>query len=274
VQPQNIVTNADLFHYCSMQTLLAILENKTLRLSSINHMNDCNELRYFQRLAMQHIKEIPDLTDDDRGAIELFYAADRLDQQDHVSLEAFANTYCFCLSTQPDDLSQWRGYGDDGHGVAIGFCRSMLVEFANKRLDFSFVPIQYNEPAAIDALRALGFSNPAGSLFRLVSARRAIDRLAAQFKDPAFEAEHEWRLIYSPAGAVYETADGPAFRAMLRNKTVVPCYDIPIDKFLVESITLGPNVSQMSEVGLARLLDARGYLPMLQRSKIGYRSRF
>lgn len=40
------------------------------------------------------------------------------------SLERFlesAHGFGFCLTKNPDQLSQWRGYADDGHGVAIGF---------------------------------------------------------------------------------------------------------------------------------------------------------
>lgn len=37
-------------------------------------------------------------------------------------------TFCVCFSESKDKLSQWRGYAQDGKGIAIGFDRGVLEE--------------------------------------------------------------------------------------------------------------------------------------------------
>ena len=39
----------------------------------------------------------------------------------------------FCLSEEPDLLSQWRGYADDGQGFSVGFNKEYLEELSNSR---------------------------------------------------------------------------------------------------------------------------------------------
>lgn len=46
----------------------------------------------------------------------------------------------FCMSEQPDILSQWRGYADDGKGFSVGFSKAYLDELARnaKSIEYSF----------------------------------------------------------------------------------------------------------------------------------------
>ena len=49
------------------------------------------------------------------------------------NLEGLYEGLGLCLSHEPDLLSQWRGYADDGTGLAIGFNRSYLEWLAEDR---------------------------------------------------------------------------------------------------------------------------------------------
>jgi hypothetical protein len=56
----------------------------------------------------------------------------------------------FCLSEEGDLLSQWRGYADDGCGVAIGFESSFFSDLTEmtpdraKGFDLLFVQVCYD----------------------------------------------------------------------------------------------------------------------------------
>ncbi|SCJ52561.1 Protein of uncharacterised function (DUF2971) [uncultured Clostridium sp.] len=93
------------YHYCSLDTLHKIIEGKTIRLSNIDRMNDSNEGKDIEKFAKDIIDTMPE------SLREQYY-----NQRIYIS----------CFSKGKDILSQWRAYGDDGKGVAIGFDLSEL----------------------------------------------------------------------------------------------------------------------------------------------------
>jgi hypothetical protein len=61
--------------------------------------------------------------------------------------ENFFDGLGFCLSQQPDLLSQWRGYADDGQGFSIGFSKPYLQELSMKKsvknIEFNLCKVLY-----------------------------------------------------------------------------------------------------------------------------------
>lgn len=62
-----------------------------------------------------------------------------------------------CFSTVSDDLGQWRAYGGDGHGFAIGFDTEKLKEL-EKHKCIHFEEIKYGEHEKINLLKKLWIS--------------------------------------------------------------------------------------------------------------------
>ena len=61
--------------------------------------------------------------------------------------------YAICFSSNPDLLSQWRGYADNGAGVAIGFHKEYFTLCANQIQNLSASDIVYITPQqSIDTL--------------------------------------------------------------------------------------------------------------------------
>ena len=56
-------------------------------------------------------------------------------------------TFCVCFSESRDQLSQWRGYAQDGNGMAIGFDKGIL-EKLNQISEFhiAFGKVIYDKP--------------------------------------------------------------------------------------------------------------------------------
>lgn len=104
-----------LYHYCSTQTGLAILQSRTFRLSALSAANDSMEGRVLGRVFAQLLSETglpPDVVDVATVIVEGY----------PDSTEGFA----FCLSEKGDTLSQWRAYSADGTGISIGFSAELL----------------------------------------------------------------------------------------------------------------------------------------------------
>lgn len=132
-----------IYHYCSAETLLAIVQNKTLRFSDINMLNDAEEgwwgYRIFEEAATNVINRI-DLPAEVCALIEGL-DNDFVDKIDAIwsSSGLKLSSFVSCFSTERDSLSQWRAYADDGRGFAIGFRVSEL-----RRLTVQILDVEYD----------------------------------------------------------------------------------------------------------------------------------
>ena len=204
-----------IYHYCSLSTFLTIIKNKTLRLSNIIKSNDYLERSYLVSCCEDAIndyfqkhfsdpdhpntKEIKDLVHK-----HLVAAVDELNQTALIG-------HVLCFSRKGDLLSQWRGYGDDGKGVAIGFDRTVLERFFNQGTHLKLEDVIYRkaideeiknfaEDSCATVQNALRHFPNGDKLTANISTacRQIVINLflskAMVYKNPGFEEEQEVRL--------------------------------------------------------------------------------
>ena len=94
------------YHYCSAESFMDIIKNKTLRLTDLRHMNDMEELILGERLLNELLE-----TEEKGEYIRAIY--------DFFKPQIIQLSMSF--SENIDQLSQWRGYADDARGFCIGF---------------------------------------------------------------------------------------------------------------------------------------------------------
>lgn len=152
-----------LYHYCSLNTFMKIIETKTLRLSEIEKSNDYMELVWLKdkiipKIIRQRFKKIFGSSSLSftlegitiKGAegiikmLEWFYDREGQDKM----FEPF--TLAFCLSESGDLLSQWRGYADNARGLSIGMDKTIFESmfkvpflYGNTISPINFDKIQY-----------------------------------------------------------------------------------------------------------------------------------
>jgi hypothetical protein len=110
ILPEN--ERSELFHYTTADGLLGILTDRALWATDATYLNDASEFRYADELVREALRG---LNVDSTGTLDLkgFLFSDFL-------LDSMAcHVACFC--EDGDLLSQWRAYGRDGMGYAIGF---------------------------------------------------------------------------------------------------------------------------------------------------------
>ncbi|MBO9396785.1 DUF2971 domain-containing protein [Shimia sp. R9_2] len=135
-----------LFHYCSTQTGFAILQKREIRLSALSSANDTLEGRVLGRVFTHLLREteLPEELVDVAAVIVEGYPD---------ATEGFA----FCLSEKGDLLSQWRSYGRDGSGFALGFSRDLLEEdFGDVNFGsrfFELMAVNYGEKGLNESLK-------------------------------------------------------------------------------------------------------------------------
>ena len=197
-----------LFHYTSARALLRILESNQLWATNAVFMNDQVEIVH----AAHILRNASDsLIEDDEfeGAdpdqlLRATTAIRRVLNQLHNYVEAYVS--CFC--SDPDLLSQWRGYGEEG-GVSVGFDSAKLRKFASDSPGIvALVEVTYESEKHYSQLYDLAkrwTKMYLKSLERDDRSRLHVEAtlfaqsfawLAASMKNSAFSEEKEWRLIY------------------------------------------------------------------------------
>lgn len=99
-----------LYHYCSPEGFLGIMQSKKLWLSGLHNMSDYLDGSWVAGIIS-----------------DIFYELSSEYSQDAINKVATSynhskfSPYVCCFSEDGDLLSQWRGYASDGSGFSIGF---------------------------------------------------------------------------------------------------------------------------------------------------------
>lgn len=281
----------DLYHYCSTDTFVSIISNRSIRLSSLTLSNDSKE----GELIKEHLMHVAQ----DAGVYRSVLR--NLERALQVTYEVF-DGLGFCLSENGDLLSQWRGYADDGRGVCIGFRSEYLEELADARLQkdeesFSLKQLEYDSSRQAEVakkhfeqLRPLldqgAFKSTVGSLLAPITEEEkeeikkqtdnaylvTLDAMMRMFelKHPAFKEELEWRLISFSIKKANHAKN--KFRSC-RDK-IVPYLEVPLQPLsqpAISTVYLGPRHTTPPHV-IKQMLHSSGFgEPAVIKSAATYR---
>jgi len=183
-----------LYHYTTADGLLSMFRTGHLWATDAGYMNDPHELRYgLDCLAMVA----------ERHARFRRVAAQLRSLIEDVARQKILNgrIYLASFSRDGDLLSQWRAYGANGGGFAIGLSSRVLLatapEFSGQatRVLQRVVYDKRLQVAQLEqALRKISTRHIAGERARLPLLLWFSDFLMS-FKHPSFSEEAEWRLI-------------------------------------------------------------------------------
>lgn len=198
---------ATLFHYTTSAGLRGITATGTLRLCDLFTMNDPTEMRHGVRYVVNALQEA---AAKGHRAAKLFawQFAEHLNQ----NLERISRQFVTCFTPVGDDLGQWRAYGENGKGFAIGFDGPKMEAAFHElpHLNGTFA-VNYRvdllreaaEKIVHEALKVLEFptgrkyDGPTISAFLQalsVETSNAILYTAMLFKHPAYSVEREYRF--------------------------------------------------------------------------------
>lgn len=270
------------FHYTDINGFISILENDTLRLSSYRTMNDSMELNWA-------VDKIIDAIATNCESI--------LDRRFHNEIKssvkaAHLHAYLACFSAEKDLLSQWRAYGDDGRGFAIGFdLNSTSFELELSRIEpyepdtqRYFFDVSYDDKSLDRAIEGyIGRFKLYKSKLRSDpdSIKQCADELAiyllndaVKYKNPAFSEEKECRMV----NFTYKNYNGDFMGVPSRVKfkssgcRLSSFFEYKFKKSAITEIVLGPK-SEIDEKELSLFLHENGYSESLtvSRSSASYR---
>ena len=269
----------ELFHYTDLDGIAGILTSRYLWLSKISTLNDTSEIN----LGVHHFKVFaqeaaPSLATDE-GKL-LLEAAEQLDHFRRTNI--CVGSFC----EEEDQLGQWRSYGNDGRGIAIGFNSAALARIASAH-QVRLVRCVYGPEDHVRITKEM-----TGVLLEAYRRERATSReawddlirrfissfllIAPVIKDSHFGQEREWRLVSLP-----RPADDPNLTAVFSGNQASVRFVLPLceegarDVDVISSIVIGPtvdpeNIADAVDV-LARHTGFR--IPAIRYSRIPYRPR-
>ena len=120
-----------IYHYCTLDTFFRIITNKTIRLSDLRKTNDSAEKLWGEKVALEALNESLKDNGINMELHEDYYYSDGVlshyeQAKSELNRMLKNKTLITCFSLEGDQLGQWRGYGQNGEGISIGFDYKLL----------------------------------------------------------------------------------------------------------------------------------------------------
>lgn len=258
-----------LYHYTSFASGLAILDSKAMWATHCRALNDEKEVRHAVHVLTHAVENyVRQSGFKDESTVK---AISRHFQSSGEKLLG----HCICSFSESEDiLSQWRAYGSDGQGLAIGFNAKLLQRDAlasgfklgrciydsklQYKLCFEFVASLLKDTDVLTLIK--DFPEPLA-----LSVETFIYTVGLFLKHPAFIDEREWRLV---SGENHLYSPNWKFRATARGLTSYVIVQLP-SIFERESddeemqfrphfkFTLGPKAKVMPTVQILQAISQR-----------------
>ncbi len=241
-----------LYHYTTQEALLKIFEGRkceqeeerkyVLRATKIQYMNDASELVAPLKIADEILAERDrrkDVTEEEKGMIQAL--------RSFIDIGKDVNVCSVSFSGEPDDLSQWRAYGGDGSGYAIGFDRAQLEAHAAAK-KCKLRKCEYEPKRQRKVIESTISVLIKSALLRSEFPPHTIDagslyeelvQVALMMKSKPFAKEHEWRIV-SAGLCSYLNCH---FRH--DKSKMIPYWHFPLDLTIIRRIFIGPTQDPM-----------------------------
>lgn len=246
-----------IFHYTTQRGILGIVENHAMWATQVHFLNDKNEVLLTFKLLERELKKLAGKAQTPKLKSilnEIRRNLPRIDQG-HICISSFCEV--------GDLLSQWRGYGNQGKGYAIGFNLQELTEIA-KRQHFVLWPCVYNSSLQIELVTYLidswcrEFCSENTEREKMMSViNTSVCQLAPIIKDESFSEEKEWRLVSSVV-----SSKSPCFAFREGEFSLIPYYNFQIadenGRNSIKKIVVGPSPHmELARNSLSTFLAAR-----------------
>ncbi len=197
-----------LYHYSVTEPVVSILEKNELWATNAVFMNDESEIRYAANTLRQILKDVAN--DPEFISVDVENLSRALTPLERVlaNLHSYVEVFVACFSSEQDQLSQWRAYGQSG-GLSIGFDSSGLRKLIDDQPgNLALVQVSYDDTENSRRIYALVKSWLAMYLESLHKDARTKPHVEAMLfaqsfalhaisiKDNAFAEEKEWRLVW------------------------------------------------------------------------------
>lgn len=203
-KPKKVDVPETLYHYTDAAGLFGMLSGGAIWLTEARYLNDKTENIAFLEVAKSMLYKKSNSSSDD---IEKSLCAKI---PSYLSVKSNVRTFIFSLSSQMDDLSQWRGYAHEGKGFTIGFSGESLCDCAISESMMGLAKVDYDrsgqnkitEIALRDFIKDLKKEIAKNNLTNdeliddaALTFDLMLEDVAARHKHDSFIGENEWRIV-------------------------------------------------------------------------------
>lgn len=245
-------------------------------------IENANENKFEEIIAIEkhgYVSIFPDFEDSLEKGLNSLFNNKSLEERKYILLKGIGNfrtvlykelrsrlraTYISCFSLCEDKLSQWRGYGEDGAGVAIGIKVKTIKEYEKNVKGIFARQVEYYEANQKNILQ----KGLAEWMKDLNSIKQWTHSVFPFIKPVGFREEEEWRLIYNP-----EKENELKFNCHKKGNRLGWHYELPITPDTISKIIIGPkNKTKPGEI--AKVMAMNGFQiqeSQIEPSKLTYR---
>ncbi|MFC0452189.1 DUF2971 domain-containing protein [Rhodococcus jostii] len=273
-------TPKTLHHYTDSQGLLGILQNRNFWATDTRYLNDTQELRHGCETMVAALRKAADQqapAGEDAEAKEaavarttaLRFTATALARGQLFDTSPHGGAYVTCFCEGGDQLGQWRGYGANGGGFAIGFRTDALAELAHElkpqgddkataplpkpqRVLYHPKDLERRCATVVEKILSFGANAAPFSAGGFDAIYICLPALAFM-KHDAFQHENEWRVLL-----INRTNPNLKFRSGALG--VIPYVEIGFPAHAVAEVVVGPGPHpELRKQAVEQLLDSEGY---------------
>lgn len=281
-----------LHHYTSMQSLLSIVETGRIRATHIQYLNDWSEAQVMWTFVLKRLQERKASA---KSSEESTYLSEIIDL---AGARRPPNQFVASFSEDGDDLAQWRSYCPGESGFSIGFSSAALysqwvsdpsgdkLSFIGAQFPKKIFYLNENDTSeidlAIDGAFQLGGALHGSAGFHGPLSRQQVvlawlANIAPSYKNSAFRAEREWRMVVSKP---HKPMPGQRFRA--GKSTLIPYIEVELnrdlkmkisDDYMIRKVVVGPTPNpDLAQEALRSLFLSKGHPEVLiEKSAIPFR---
>ncbi|MBB1452106.1 DUF2971 domain-containing protein [Pseudoalteromonas sp. SG43-1] len=183
-------SNELVYHYTSLDAFISIVNSRTFRFGDARAMNDYTEIEHninlllgLEKQKIELIKKLSISNDEFDNAIKNIRTFKKHIENYYIHIMSF--------SKNPDALSQWRGYADNGTGICFSVNLSALRHCLNSTYRIAGNCVYKQEELNTEAQNLL--------------------KLASTFDSDKFESEARSNFLYSFIGFI-TTGKNQAFK--------------------------------------------------------------
>lgn len=249
------------YHYTSVETLYKILDsvdengNITLHLNSIRNMNDKFEGLAGLDVALRYFEEHEQKREEHENFYKSLQAIEKLEKKDDdihslsdddsSQYPLFDTIFSMSFSQKHDDLSQWRAYGDNAKGVAIGLDFQILKDTCKEYKNIRFDKVEYVVPnTSSDTIKTLldKIKDEKVDVQESFNWDPYVSGALCFFKDNAFCDEEEYRFMCNtqmmPPKMPPKSLE-QKFKCYLGQ--IIPYLELKVPKIILKQIILGAD---------------------------------
>lgn len=239
------IPHVEIFQYSRASTLKSLIEKKKLWATEHLYLNDPTEFKHGMQMFEAALNAFLSSSGLPSASIERIMTTFK-DGYVNPQIRYFISSF----TENGDLLSQWRGYGDSGKGLSIGFNSKKIPVDESKRTSF-WCQVIYDDniknqiiQAIINAFKnawnvviGLGHASQNSQMTNLLVAYIHIATIySLKFKDNAWREEQEWRYV--------ELSFNHISKSVLvrdRESDLIEYIEVALNDNFLSSVIVGPR---------------------------------